>query len=109
MFNVDIDTGGTMTDGLVSGAETFSVKVETTPHDLTISFLGVLEAASERLRFGSLREFLDQVDLIRWSSTITSNVLAQRTGPKLGLLVTAGHEDDLYGGNPARPRPCSGR
>ena len=99
MFNVDIDTGGTMTDGLVSGAQTFSVKVETTPHDLTISFLGVLEAASERLRYGSLREFLDQVDLIRWSSTITSNVLAQRTGPKLGLLVTAGHEDDLYGAN----------
>ncbi len=99
MFNVDIDTGGTMTDGLVSGAETFSVKVETTPHDLTISFLGVLEAAAERLRCGSLREFLDRVDLIRWSSTITSNALAQRTGPKLGLLVTAGHEDDLYGGN----------
>ena len=44
VYNVDIDTGGTMTDGLVSGPETFSVKVETTPHDLTISFLGVLQA-----------------------------------------------------------------
>ena len=97
MYNVDIDTGGTMTDGLVSGPETFSVKVETTPHDLTISFLGVLQAAAERLGSPSLRDFLEQVGLIRWSSTITSNVLAQRTGPKLGLLVTAGHEDDLYG------------
>jgi hypothetical protein len=56
MYNIDIDTGGTMTDGLVSGEDT----------------------------------------VIRWSSTITSNVLAQRTGPKLGLLVSAGHEADLY-------------
>lgn len=97
MYNVDIDTGGTMTDGLVSGPQTFSVKVETTPHDLTISFLGVLQAAADRLGISSLHDFLEQVDLIRWSSTITSNVLAQRAGPRLGLLVTAGHEDDLYG------------
>lgn len=49
----------------------------------------------------TLRGFLDEDQLIRWSSTITSNVLAQRSGPKLGLLVTAGHEHDLYSSNPA--------
>lgn len=98
MLNIDIDTGGTMTDGLVSGeGNPFSVKVETTPHDVTIAFLNVLDAVRERLGIGTLRDLLDRVALIRWSSTITSNVLAQRTGPKLGLLVTAGHEDDLYG------------
>ena len=32
MYNVDIDTGGTMTDGLVSGnGRVLALKVETTP------------------------------------------------------------------------------
>ncbi len=98
MLNVDIDTGGTMTDGLISGdGQMFSVKVETTPHDVTIAFVQVLEAARERVGAATLRDFLDRVGLIRWSSTITSNVLAQKTGPKIGLLVSAGNEDTLYG------------
>jgi acetophenone carboxylase len=102
VFTIDIDTGGTMTDGLVSGSgadgppRVVSLKVETTPHDVTIAFLDVLEAARAALGFADLRSMLAQVEVIRWSSTITSNVLAQRVGPKLGLLVTAGHEADLY-------------
>ena len=82
MYNVDIDTGGTMTDGLVSGEDTvLALKVETTPHDVTIAFVDILEAARDALGFGDLRALLTQVEVIRWSSTITSNVLAQRTGP----------------------------
>ena len=97
MYNVDVDTGGTMTDGLVSGnREVLALKVETTPHDVTIAFVDVLQAAREALGFADLRSLLAQVEVIRWSSTITSNVLAQRVGPKLGLLVSAGHEHDLY-------------
>lgn len=97
MYNIDIDTGGTMTDGLVSGEGTLlSLKAETTPHDVTISFLDIIEAARDQLGFDDLRSLLDEVEVIRWSSTITSNVLAQRVGPKLGLLVSEGHEDDLY-------------
>ena len=97
MYNVDIDTGGTMTDGLVSGnGQVLALKVETTPHDVTIAFVDILEAAREALHFADLRSLLAEVEVIRWSSTITSNVLAQRVGPKLGLLVSAGHESDLY-------------
>jgi N-methylhydantoinase A/oxoprolinase/acetone carboxylase beta subunit len=97
VYNIDIDTGGTMTDGLISGEGMVrSLKVETTPHDVTISFLDLLEAARRELGFADLRALLEQVEVIRWSSTITSNVLAQRVGPKLGLLVTEGHEQDLY-------------
>jgi len=98
MYNVDIDTGGTMTDGLVSGdGSVVALKAETTPHDVTVAFVDILEAARAHFGFGDLRSFLDQVDVIRWSSTITSNALAQHIGPKLGLLVSAGHERDLYG------------
>ena len=97
MYNIDIDTGGTMTDGLVSGEDTvLALKVETTPHDVTIAFVDILEAARDALGFADLRALLAGVEVIRWSSTITSNVLAQLTGPKLGLLVSAGHEADLY-------------
>ncbi|WP_433755686.1 hydantoinase/oxoprolinase family protein [Nocardia sp. CA-135398] len=97
MYNVDIDTGGTMTDGLVSGSDrVVSLKVETTPHDMTVAFMNILEAARAAFEYSDLRSLLQDVEVIRWSSTITSNVLAQRTGPKLGLLVSAGHEKDLY-------------
>ncbi|WP_248960972.1 hydantoinase/oxoprolinase family protein [Sphaerisporangium perillae] len=103
MYNVDIDTGGTMTDGLVCGGGTvLALKVETTPHDVTVAFLDILKAAQREFGFADLRSFLDRVEVIRWSSTITSNVLAQRVGPKLGLLVSAGHEKDLYDEEAAR-------
>ncbi len=97
MLTIDIDTGGTMTDGLVSGdGQVRSFKVETTPHDVTIAFMELLDGVRESLGYADLRSLLADVDVIRWSSTITSNVLAQRTGPKIGLLVSAGHTDDLY-------------
>ena len=97
MYFVDIDTGGTMTDTLVSGGEQpLLIKVESTPHDITLSFRQSLEAAATQSGFESLQEFLHQVRLIRWNSTLTSNVLAERKGPKLGLIVSEGHEKDLY-------------
>jgi N-methylhydantoinase A/oxoprolinase/acetone carboxylase beta subunit len=103
MYTVDIDTGGTMTDGLVSdGTAMVTVKVDTTPHDLTVSFREVLKEAARRLGFGDdLGSFLDEVSLIRWSSTITSNTLAERKGAKLGLLVRPGSERSLYGEGPS--------
>ena len=46
-FTMSIDTGGTFTDGFVSdGARTAQVKVDTTPHDLTIGFQACLEAGA---------------------------------------------------------------
>jgi N-methylhydantoinase A/oxoprolinase/acetone carboxylase beta subunit len=103
MYTVDIDTGGTMTDGLVwDGTSLVSIKVDTTPHDLTVSFREVLAEAARSLGFGDdLRAFLDQVALVRWTSTITSNTLAERNGAKLGLLVRRGEERSLYGDGPS--------
>lgn len=98
MFTVDIDTGGTMTDALVSdGTARHAFKVDTTPHDYTVSFLGCLREAANKLDYVSVEAFLAQVALIRWSSTITTNVLGERRGSKVGLLVAKGQEDKLYG------------
>lgn len=104
MYTVDIDVGGTLTDGLFSDGKTaIPVKVDTTPHDLTVCFRDCLAEGARRFGFDDLTAFLNQVDLIRWSTTITSNALAQRTGPKLGLLVSQGHEHDLYASDSSSP------
>ena len=103
MYTVDIDTGGTMTDGLVSdGTDLVAVKVDTTPHDYTVSFRQVLADAAAALGFGDdLGAFLDLVAVIRWSSTITSNALGEGKGAKLGLLVRRGEERSIYGDGPS--------
>src|SRR6266568_8509767 len=104
MYTVDIDVGGTLTDGLFSDGQTaVAVKVDTTPHDLTVCFKDCLTEGAHQFGIDELSTFLDQVHLIRWSTTITSNVLAQRIGPKLGLFVSQGHEHDLYSHNGSSP------
>lgn len=97
MYTVDIDVGGTLTDGLFSdGVNAVAVKVDTTPHDLTVCFHDCLEEGASRLGFDDLASFLHQCQVIRWSTTITTNVLAERRGPRLGLLVAEGHKANLY-------------
>jgi N-methylhydantoinase A/oxoprolinase/acetone carboxylase beta subunit len=98
MWTVDIDVGGTLTDGLfTSGDEVVCVKVDTTPHDLTVCLMDCLNQAAGKTGFPDAASLLDTVNLVRWSTTITSNVLAELRGPRIGLLVTQGHEQDLYG------------
>jgi N-methylhydantoinase A len=98
MWIVDIDVGGTLTDGIfTNGEQLFSAKVDTTPHDLTVCLFDCLAQGAAKLGFADATEFLEHVDLIRWSTTITSNVLAELRGPRIGLLVSKSHEKDLYG------------
>jgi N-methylhydantoinase A/oxoprolinase/acetone carboxylase beta subunit len=97
LWTVDIDVGGTLTDGIFTNNENvFRVKVDTTPHDLTVCLFDCLGQAAAKLGFVDTVEFLENVELIRWSTTITSNVLAESRGPRIGLLVSKGHERDLY-------------
>jgi len=91
-FTIDIDTGGTFTDGFFACGERFEmVKVATTPHDLTVCFLECIKAGADR--FGmSAEDLLYETDIIRFSNTIGTNTIIQRDGSKIGLLVTAGRE-----------------
>jgi hypothetical protein len=59
-----------------------------------VSFRECLSEAARHYGFPTVSKFLDEVKLIRWSSTITSNVLGERRGAKVGLLVSKGHEQD---------------
>jgi N-methylhydantoinase A len=98
VWTVDIDVGGTLTDGLfTAGDQVVCVKVDTTPHDLTVCLFDCLAQGAAKLEFPDTAAFLENIELIRWSTTITSNVLAELRGPRVGLLVSHGHERDLYG------------
>lgn len=96
-FTVDIDTGGTFTDGFFTGpGAVHTVKVDTTPHDLTVCFMNCITAGARRFGFEEVSDFLRRTDVIRFSSTVGTNAIIQESGPKVGLLVSEGHEQDLY-------------
>lgn len=104
VFSIDIDVGGTLTDGIFSdGIRVVCSKVDSTAHDLTVCLFDCLTSGATQLGFSDLPSFLEQVELLRWSTTITSNVLAEGHGPKIGLIVTKGHERDLYGPEKTSP------
>ena len=91
-YTIDIDTGGTFTDGFFVGDDRVEmVKVPTTPHDLTVCFLKCIEAGADS--FGvSVEDFLYETEIIRFSNTIGTNTIIQRDGSKIGLLMTSGTE-----------------
>lgn len=91
-YTIDIDTGGTFTDGFfVHEKKVETVKVPTTPHDLTICFLECIKAGAESFEV-QLEDMLMETDVIRFSTTIGTNTLIERNGTKIGLLVS--HRDD---------------
>ena len=91
-FTVDIDTGGTFTDGFVTRGDQFrTVKTPTTPHDLTVCFMECIKESAKAFAV-PLGDFLYDTDIIRFSNTIGTNSIIQRDGPKIGLIITAGCE-----------------
>jgi N-methylhydantoinase A len=96
-FSIDIDTGGTFTDGFIRGnGKVELVKVPTTPHDLTLCFLDCINEAAKKLGYQSADRLLPETDTVRLSTTIGTNALINRSGPKLGLLATRGLGENAY-------------
>jgi len=89
-FNIGVDTGGTFTDAFIADAAGghWTVKVPTTPHDLTVCFSDAIEACAQAVGLAR-HDLLRRTAVIRFSSTIATNTALTRSGPKLGLLVTA--------------------
>jgi N-methylhydantoinase A len=96
-FTIDIDTGGTFTDGFFTAdGQIRKIKVDTTPHDFTVCFSHCIEEGARS--FGvAVSEMLRNTEVVRFSSTIGSNIMITRSGPKVGLVVTKGFEESLYG------------
>ena len=93
---IDIDIGGTFTDCfLVWDDRTVTGKSLTTRHNLSLGFKRALKEAAGKLG-ASVYDVLAQTDTLRYSTTIATNALVERKGPKLGLITTMGHEDTIY-------------
>ncbi len=96
-FTVSIDIGGTFTDFFAGqdDGKTQIAKTPTTHYDLSVGFMkGVKELAGI---FGlDLNNFLKQAEAVRYCTTLGTNALIERTGPKLGLITTAGFEDTVF-------------
>ncbi len=95
-YTIDIDNGGTFTDGFFTAAGRIEwVKVDTTPHDLTVCFLQCIEEGAAKFEV-TVPQLLRDTEVIRFSTTHATNTLIQRSGPRLGLIVTKGFEESLY-------------
>lgn len=96
MNSIDVDTGGTFTDGVFRfEGRVVTTKVDTTPHDPVRCFVNCIESGAALLGRG-VPELLEATDIIRYSTTAATNAMIQRRGAKIGLIVTAGAEERLY-------------
>ncbi|WP_348671929.1 hydantoinase/oxoprolinase family protein [uncultured Abyssibacter sp.] len=98
MKRVSVDIGGTFTDCFVAwGDKNIQAKALTTHQNLALGFNSALEYASGELGI-EVPTLLSQVDSVRYATTLGTNALIERKGPRIGLLVTAGFKSTV---------PCS--
>jgi len=96
-FKIGVDIGGTFTDfcSLDAAGRVLSCKTPTTHYDLSVGFMrGIRDLA--RMAGKRPEDFLGETQTLRYSTTVGTNALIERSGPKLGLITTAGFEDTIF-------------
>ncbi|MBI2848975.1 MAG: hydantoinase/oxoprolinase family protein [Chloroflexi bacterium] len=95
-FTVGIDTGGTFTDCVVINerGEVSYDKALSTPHDLTEGVLNSIGNAAGTVGLSS-EALLKDTTVLGHGTTVATNRLFTRTGSKVGLITTLGHEDAI--------------
>jgi N-methylhydantoinase A len=92
---VSVDIGGTFTDCFVAWNEQYAEgKALTTHHNLALGFNEALADACEQLKM-EIEPLLSQVDSVRYATTLGTNALIERKGPRIGALVTAGFKSTI--------------
>lgn len=90
MKRVSVDIGGTFTDCFVAwDGRHVEGKALTTHHNLALGFNESLADACAQLGLEA-PAVLSRVDSVRYATTLGTNALIERKGPRIGLLVTAG-------------------
>lgn len=94
---IGIDVGGTFTDFFLRDGTGRSKthKTLTTHYDLSVGFMKGMRYLARESGV-ELGDFFRHVESIRYSTTIGTNALIERRGPKIGLITTAGFEDTIY-------------
>ena len=102
MRSIDIDVGGTFTDMVLTfDDQRVIAKSPTTPYDLSVCFLNVLEDGASQLG-NDVETLLPDIEIMRYSTTVAMNRLIERRGPRLGFITTEGHEDAILIGRGAQ-------
>ncbi len=95
MKRVSVDIGGTFTDCfVVLGERCVEGKALTTHHNLALGFNDALADACKQLDV-TVPALLSQVDSVRYATTLGTNSLIERKGPRIGLIVTAGFKSTI--------------
>lgn len=96
-FVVGVDIGGTFTDTVVidETGQMIEAKVLSTPQDFSEGFIESITEAAAKGGF-SLSELLKRTVLIKHGLTVASNCVATRSGARVGLITTKGHEDTIF-------------
>jgi N-methylhydantoinase A len=95
MKRIAVDIGGTFTDCFVVWDQHYiQSKALTTHHNLSLGFREALASACATLKL-EVQDVLSQVDSVRYATTLGTNALIERKGPKVALLVTAGFESTV--------------
>lgn len=89
-----IDIGGTFTDVVLirDDGTAWTDKTLTTHHDLLEGFFRAADSVLDQAKIA----LADINDVIVHATTIVTNVLIERKGPPVGLIVTQGFTDVLY-------------
>jgi len=90
MKRVSVDIGGTFTDCFVAwDSQYVQAKALTTHHNLALGFNAALDIAIEDIGVDKFT-LLSQVDSVRYATTLGTNALIERKGPRVGMLITEG-------------------
>jgi N-methylhydantoinase A len=96
---IAVDSGGTFTDCVVldeHGRVTVG-KAPSTPRDFSAGVIDSVASAAAALG-STLEELVASSDLFALGTTAATNALLTRTGSRVGLITTKGHEDALIVG-----------
>ncbi len=95
MKRVSVDIGGTFTDCFVVWDNQYiEGKALTTHHNLALGFNESLGDACKQLNVDPSK-LLSEVDSVRYSTTLGTNALIERKGPRIGVLVTTGFKSTI--------------
>jgi len=95
MKRVSVDIGGTFTDCFVVWDNQYvEGKALTTHQNLALGFNESLGDACKQLGLEA-NKLLSEVDSVRYSTTLGTNALIERKGPRIGVLVTTGFKSTI--------------
>lgn len=95
MKRISVDIGGTFTDCFFAWDDKYvEAKALTTHHNLAQGFNEALDLACRRAELDR-DDVLSQVDSVRYATTLGTNALIERKGPRVGAIVTHGFEDTI--------------